>query len=1150
MVCPNCGTANPNDARFCSRCGHALEAAALSPSEPGATTGERRIVTMLFCDVVGSTAAAERLDPEEWAEVMNRVFETMTAPIQRFDGTLARLMGDAIFAFFGAPVAHEDDPHRAVSAGLAIVEAMHAYQASAGGADGALDVRVGINTGPVVVGEVGSEQRTEYTAMGDAVNVAARMEQTAEPGTVHITDETYRLVRERFEVAPALDVTVKGKTEPVTAYRVLGPRATPGAARALGAAHAPLVGRDREMAVLCDAVDRALAGEGGLIALIGDAGLGKSRLIEETRTYWAARDSAPPPAHADVRRIWEAWQCVSYDAARPYAQYRRMLSTIAQIADTDPPEVVRIKLAATVEAGAPEWLEPHMRVWRSLFGVPDAEEQLLEGEAFRRAITDLVPRSTRHFGWDPRLLVFEDLHWCDDASMDLLIETAGAVQDQPSLLVFAFRPDADAPSWRLHRWIEEHQAHRATQLVLAPLTSDASAALLDELLPAEARAEARTGILERTEGNPLFLEELSAAVASDDRLSSIPPSLQALITARLDTLDVGARRTLQLASVIGRTFSEPVLAAVEGDGSGLVHRLAALETADLIRPVAGEAAPTYAFHHSLTQEAAYGTILKRERRELHGRVGAALEGLYAQRVEEFAPVLAAHFRDAGDDGRTLRYAQIAGDAAARLYANTDAVRHYADAIGAGRRLGEHDVLFAHLYPSRGRALELAGRFDEAVANDEAWEQAAVEAGDQRAELGAAMTLTTLYATPTPAFDFDRGTAAAEQSVALAREVGDRAAEAKALWNLMNAHVFGGGDGRAALEAGQRSLSLAREADDREQIAFTASDLWRPYTAIGDLAAASATLAEGRAIWREFDDRPMVSENLTSASALSRLRGDDDEALALAREALEISEGIANLWGQAYAAINIFGVELDRGEVGAAISTMLESIDLAERSGFIAPQATTRSTLAETYAYLGDLDRARDVATVAMAVARDRLPSAIPWALSASAETSLAAGDLDGAAAALDDSDADVLPEPLRSTASVRLPLLRARVAAARGDLAGTITIARSVLDRLDAAGIRPYAAESLLVMGRAHAASGEGDQAAAALRDARDRARRLGHTRILWEIDVALARLAGDAERGTLDEEARAIVRRIADSVDPGLRALFVARPEVAAVLE
>ena len=262
MVCPECATPNPDGARFCSSCGARLERASSTGRESGLESylpkgmlakleaaragrsmrGERRIVTMLFCDVVGSTAMAEKLDPEEWTEIMNGAYENLIAPVYRYEGTLARLMGDAIFAFFGAPIAHEDDPQRAVAAGLEIVEGISAYcERMKADRDLDLNVRVGINTGPVVVGEVGSDLRLEYTAMGDAVNVAARMEQTAEPGTVQITAETQRLVASYFEVASRGTVEVKGKAEPVQAYRVVARNARLGPM--IRGRVAPLVGR-------------------------------------------------------------------------------------------------------------------------------------------------------------------------------------------------------------------------------------------------------------------------------------------------------------------------------------------------------------------------------------------------------------------------------------------------------------------------------------------------------------------------------------------------------------------------------------------------------------------------------------------------------------------------------------------------------------------------------------------------------------------------------------------------------------------------------------------------------------------------------------------------------------------------------------------
>ena len=306
--CENCGEALPVAAKFCPSCGHPaqlkagatslgrlqqyipkellakLEASRDRRAESGAMEGERRVVTMLFCDVTGSTAMAEQLDPEEWADLMNGAFEHLLAPVYRYEGTLARLMGDAILAFFGAPISHEDDPQRAVLAGLDILEGIRAYREQVlreRGLD--FDVRVGINTGLVVVGEIGSDLRVEYTAMGDAVNLAARMEQTAQPGTVQVSHDTYRLVSKVFEFEPLGEIEVKGRAAPVTAYRALRP--LPGAIQPRGVEglRSPLVGRARELDLLHSRVEELLAGRGQIVSLIGEAGLGKSRLAAELR---------------------------------------------------------------------------------------------------------------------------------------------------------------------------------------------------------------------------------------------------------------------------------------------------------------------------------------------------------------------------------------------------------------------------------------------------------------------------------------------------------------------------------------------------------------------------------------------------------------------------------------------------------------------------------------------------------------------------------------------------------------------------------------------------------------------------------------------------------------------------------------------------
>ena len=1176
MNCAACGTANPEGSRFCNACGAPLDEgtnsaagldrflpkellAKLEAARAGrAMEGERRTVTMLFCDVKGSTAMAETMDPEDWAEIMNGAFERLIAPVYRYEGTLARLMGDAIFAFFGAPIAHEDDPPRAVWAGLDIISGIASYKEEVRAQHGLdLAVRVGIHTGPVMVGQVGSDLRVEYTAMGDAVNVAARMEQTAEPGTVQITAETRRLVEPFFDIEARGLIEVKGKSEPVETFTVIRRRHLHGATREMR--DSPLVGRDRERAELTAAIVEAQAGGGRIVSLVGEAGLGKSRLIAETRAEWGRRTADDPTDAGDpeLLRVWETWQCVSYDATRPYSQYRRTVARIAGIEDADSPEVVRAKLTGTVQQDAighdaEHWVGPHMRVWRSLFGVTEPGEEPIEGEAFRDAITDLVTSSTRAFGAGrPRLMVFEDLHWCDEASMDILIETAKLVDDLPCLFVFAYRPDRQAPSWRLKQWLETEYPHRSTELTLTPLTEDESGRLIDALIPDE-NAEVREQILSRTDGNPLFLEEVAAAVHEHHVDIAIPTTLQALFTARLDALDENAKHTLQLASVVGRSFTEPVLRAVSGDAD-VATSLRTLERAGLIVETARTPEREYAFRHSLTQDATYGTILLRRRRELHRRVAEVFEEVYANGLEASAPLLAQHAREGGDDERTLRYASLAADADARLYAHAEAVTHSTWAIEGAARLGRTEEMLDHLYPLRGRALELSGRFVDAVTTYEEMAALARASDAPTAALAADVALTTLYATPTPVFDAVAGRELCERTIALARDLHDRAAEAKALWNLMTLNVFSGGRPEEAVEAGEASLAIARDLDSTEQIAFTLNDLWRPYAAVENLEAARACLDESRPLWRELGNTPMLAENLTSTGALLELAGENEEARARCDEAYRIAGEIGNHWGQSYSLLNGYHLDLSQGNLGRAFAKMRECIELSELAGFVIPQAITRGDMGAAYARLGEIERGLQLAEEGLPIARGANTLAIPIVMSSIAEILLLAGRLDEAEEAIEKSTLDRLPGLLTFLSAANAEILSGRLAMLRGQYERAAEIADRVLAWLRPLGIRPFDPSALLLKGAALEAMGRPDEAKATLLEARAEAKRLGFTPVLWRIDSALSRVAlasGDAPLGAqMQTEAREILQQVADSIDdPDLRSTFLRLPDAEAV--
>ena len=775
-ACPKCGAELPAEARFCSSCGHQLSEAvqAAEPAgtaedaqpklhqyvpkellskleaarETGRIEGERRVVTMLFCDVKGSTAAAEDLDPEEWHEIMNGAFEHLIAPVYYYEGTLARLMGDAILAFFGAPIGHEDDPVRAVLAGLEIVDSIGPYRAQVErdwGVD--FDVRVGINTGLVVVGEVGSDLRMEYTAMGDAINLASRMEQTAEPGTVQIAADTYKLVEPLFDFKDLGGIEVKGKSDPVHAYRVLGRKEQAGSLRGIQGLEAPLVGRDDEVAVLQHALGRVSTGTGGVVCLIGEAGLGKSRQLAEARRTFASTSESTR---------WHETASLSYETGQPYGLFRHLVRDICGAGENDPPEALSEAIGSIAATLDPDRREQVEAVLRALFGLRTGSSAPVEGETFKgllfSTMEHLWPEWASHA---PTVVVFDDLHWADPASVELVLHMMRLVDRYPLLMLCATRPERTAPGWKIVEAAASDHADRYSEITLEPLSDHDSNDLVDGLLTvADLPAAMRRQILDKSEGNPFFVEEVvrtlidTGAMVRDEtgtRWSAtekagseidLPDNLQALLVARIDRLEETVRRTAQMASVIGRSFYYSILKSIGGFGDSLDRYLARLQSAELVFEATRLPELEYAFRHSLTQEAAYNTILLRRRREFHKSVGEAIEVLFPDRADELAPRLAHHFAEARAADKALRYYTLAGDAAMRLYANTEAAGHCGEALQLALQQEAGGERLIHIYRNRGRALELTGQFDEAIDNYAQMEGLAHERGDRTLELAA------------------------------------------------------------------------------------------------------------------------------------------------------------------------------------------------------------------------------------------------------------------------------------------------------------------------------------------------------------------------------------------------------------------------------
>jgi class 3 adenylate cyclase/tetratricopeptide (TPR) repeat protein len=697
MNCPRCQMANPEGAKFCLNCGNQLEA-------PARVEGERKYVTVLFADVVDSTGLGERLDPEQVTEIMNGAFAFLNASVKKYDGTIARLLGDAILAFFGAPIAHEDDAERAVRAGLDIRAAAREYAKEVKRTYGIdFKVRVGINTGLAVLAAVGDEIRTEYTAMGDTTNVAARLQSAAEPGSVLISADTYHLVKQLFELRPRGGAMVKGKSAPIVTYEVLSSRVVPGKVRGLEGLTSPLVGRAVESKHLNDKLEEVRQGRGAFVAVVGEAGLGKSRLLAEVSNA----------AKADPQLAWLEGRALSYEQAVTYYPWRQVMREAIGAKEAEAPEVVGEKLRSDRSYGTmPEGNSQYLEVILSVESEATKKAAAaLEGDA----LVEHIAAATRGYlraraELMPTVIMFDDVHWADTASLDLLLSVAALVEELPLLIICLLRPDKDAPSWSAIAKARSQLGASYTEILLEPLDGAHSKELLGNLLYIEDLPESvRNLILNKAEGNPFFVEEVIRTLIDSEYIVqenshwhatreivnvTIPDTLTGVLSARIDRLPENTKHVAQTAAVLGRIFAYRALMATCAAAplpeqiEDVEPHLGVLTYEELVRERVHDPELEYIFKHALTQEAAYELLLIRRRKELHRRAGEVLEELYPEQRGELASALAYHFRLGEEWQRAADYAIGAGAQAVKVFAMSEALAYYDDAYEALKKVSD------------------------------------------------------------------------------------------------------------------------------------------------------------------------------------------------------------------------------------------------------------------------------------------------------------------------------------------------------------------------------------------------------------------------------------------------------------------------------
>jgi predicted ATPase/class 3 adenylate cyclase len=1138
----------------------------------GEMVGERRIVTMLFCDVKGSTAAAENLDPEEWTEIMNGAFEHMIRPVYKYEGTVARLMGDGILAFFGAPITHEDDAQRAVLAGLEIVDGVSGYREQTNHSWGVdINVRVGINTGLVVVGTVGSDLRMEYSAMGDAINLAARMEQTAGPGAVQIAHDTYRVVKPFFEIEDLGEITVKGKADPVPVYQVLARRAGAGRQHEIAGLQATLVGRDRELTNLKNAFARVQQGVGSIVSVIGEAGLGKSRLIYE------ARRTLGPSQSAD----WIETTSLSYEKNRPYAPFQRLIRRLGNMSPVDSPQQVREKLADLCRQLVKPDRQRAQRVFATLFNLESNDDQRLEGEAFKRELYQIMPSLwRRRFARRPTVLVFEDLHWSDPASFDLLLHLFPLTAELPLVLLCAFRADRTGPVWQIETTADEQFHHLYTEIIVRPLSDRQVDELIDGLLvDKDIPDSVRAHITESAAGNPFFVEEVVrslidnqalfakeseqatqelryAHATGNDRHIEIPNSLQSLLSSRIDRLEEDTRQLLQTAAVIGRSFYRRVLEAIELQDRQAIQaverQLNVLLRLEMIQEAARLPELEYRFSNPLTQEVAYQTILLKRRRKLHRRVGQTLEELFPDQLGELAPLLAYHFHEGNLPGKAFDYYLLAGDSAARLFANIEAVAHYTRALELTERANpDHEKLKA-VYAGRGRALELLSRYEESLQNYESMLQLARDRNDKRLELAATMSQATIRSIPSKVFDPQISLQLSKDAQNLARELGDSSAEAKIHWNLMLHYQWAALQFDQAAEHGEAAVEAARNSGVAAELGPILNDLALVYFGVGRLEESLRALEESRGILRSSNDLPLLALNLTSSSSVHFLIGNNELSQTFVQQAEKIDRSIDNAWGLAGIQYSRGCMQLVAGRWGDALQDLDRCVQFAEKAQSHMLLGAAMVAKANYYFAVGATETALTHCRQTIDLFEEHWQNMLgyPWGILSLLY--LLSGDEASAREALEFSLANfnlnVPPAPTLSAIEVRLAELRFRIVDGRPDLA--LAVADDLLDYLQRFHVKQFRDNALMLKAQALLELNRQEEANELLNEACRLAEELSAQPILWQIyDLqadALERF-GDPDQATAKrEQARAIITALAGTIrDETDRSTFLNLPHV-----
>ena len=762
MKCPECQHENPEDARFCMGCGNNLTLPPESPATelsfdeklekikrylPKGLTekifaqrdrieGERKQVTVMFCDMKGSTPLVESLGPEEAYSFMDLIYEILIHQVQDYEGTVNELTGDGIMALFGAPIALEDAPQRALRSALSIHREIGRFNDQHHGAK-PIQMRIGVHTGPVVVGTLGNDLRVEFKAVGDTVNLASRMEELAEPGSTYVTGDTFKLTQGLFNFKALGEKAVRGKEETVPVYKLLSSkkdvyRPRLGSERMI---YSEMVGRDKELDKLEFQVMKAINGEGSIVNIIGEAGIGKSRLVAELK------------GREVIKRVtFLEGRAVSIGRNLPFHPIIDLLKHWARIREDDGETIAFEKLEAAVKNVCQEEVKEVLPfvatlMGMKLFGRYAERVKGIEGEALEKLILknlrDLLIKATE---LTPLVIVTEDLHWADTSTIELMESLFRLVEKQGILFVNVFRPGYKATGDQIVETIKDTFPAYYVEIAIKPLDEKLGEMLISNMMNITGlHYSVIDQVVKRADGNPFFIEEVvrsfidqggvvlkDGAYEVTEKIGTmvIPHTINDVLMARIDMLEEKTRDLVKLASVIGRNFFYRILAEVANTIKDIDDRLSYLRDIQLIRERKRMEEVEYLFKHALAQEAAYQSILSEKRKELHLRVANSIQNVFEERLHEFYGMLAYHYSCGENENKAEEYMIKAGEEALRSSASSEALNYYQEALrlylkkhgetGDPKKLAMFEKNIALALYNRGDLAKALEHFDKAL----------------------------------------------------------------------------------------------------------------------------------------------------------------------------------------------------------------------------------------------------------------------------------------------------------------------------------------------------------------------------------------------------------------------------------------------------